>query len=145
MFLGLKRIIRRNLQNGVLENGTLDTGTSIITLLNLHKEGWTWTKLLIPLVYERREKIGLLFNEDFTFSKGEYWVENSYCRLYSIVKQTPQNEIHYFLMFSNLNNPDEPLNIQWIYTGMDPLNPDPEITLKQCVFPLKIDNSIRFD
>lgn len=66
-----------------------------------------------------------------SFSRGEYWVENSYSRLYSIVKHDHEQEIHFFVMFSNLNHPDEPFNIQWTYTGIDHKNPDPEITLKQ--------------
>jgi hypothetical protein len=119
MYVGMRRIIKRELGSGVLEDGTCESGL----LLILQSES------LISLLVHERRACGIPNSQ---YSRSEFWVENANVRFYSILKPK-QSDFHYSLFFSNFAQEQDKSKwkAKWIYTGQDPAHSDARITLAQ--------------
>lgn len=124
MYIGVKRIASKNLGNGTLHNGCLETAE--------HRRALT-----SPFASAYRDE--------------EYWAENKYCRLYAVRKaestdrDTPTPEMRFIVLYAKSANNSNSSNAAtssglvhaeecfWVYSGQDLSNPDPAIVTSLCL------------
>lgn len=84
------------------------------------------------------------------YAKAEYWAENKYVRVYSIMK--PKfTDFHYYIFFPTRREVEDGHSnwkAKWIFTNQDKKNDDPKITLRQgllCTFFILDGDSFSLD